>query len=314
MRQVDDGYTAAAILASGAVQGTLADTLRERVREKITTRKSDGAKILPVEKGVLRADGVRPSAVDATALAVLALADDEDSKKLLPDLGAAILAEYRPWRGFGDGLTNLLALRAVLTVFSEPIPDRVKIELFKDGTLVVDGALDSKALHRRLALSKNVTDAVGEHEWRVTATPPVPGLGFTLVVESYVPWPESDRTDVALEVDVEKDARVGRTTNVEVRVGAPPSTRVRVRHGLPAGVKPDATTFAREVAEGRLESYEVDSGWVKLTFAVPAGDAPIRYGVIPTFAGTLHAPASSVEILGRNQTLFVPPAVWSVAR
>lgn len=312
-RRVDDAYTAAAILASGAVQGTIADVLRERVKKAIETRK-DGAKILPVPKGVVRADGTRPSVVDATALAVLALADDETSKALLPDLGAAILASYRPWSGFGDGATNLVALRAVLTVFKDPIPKSVKIRLTKDGTEVLSGALDSKIAHQRLALSANVSNAVGSHDWKVEATPAVAGLGFTLVVESYVPWPVSERTDLALEVDVERDAKVGRTANVEIRVGAPPSTRVKVRHGLPAGVRPDVSTLVREQSQGRLESYEVDAAGVTLTFRVPTGDAPIRYGVVPSFAGKLHAPASSVEIIGRNQTLYEPPAVWTVAR
>jgi len=70
--QVTDGYTAAAILASGAVTGELAAALRRRVEGAIRTA-DDGAKYLDVADGVVRADGSVPSRVEATALAVLAL-------------------------------------------------------------------------------------------------------------------------------------------------------------------------------------------------------------------------------------------------
>src|SRR4029079_12074282 len=79
--QVTDGYTAAAMLASGAVSGDLAQTLRDRVRGAIKTG-DDGAKYLDVEDGVVRADGSPPSRVEATALAVLAL--ETDPKAPLP--------------------------------------------------------------------------------------------------------------------------------------------------------------------------------------------------------------------------------------
>ncbi|MEQ9502971.1 MAG: alpha-2-macroglobulin family protein [Deltaproteobacteria bacterium] len=312
-RRVEDAYTAAAIVASGGVEGTIRDVLRKRVVDALEQRE-DGARILPVPKGVVRADGRRPTVVEATALAVLALHGSEDASKLLPDLGAAILSAYRPWGGFGDAVTNLAALRAVAVVFDEPIPENVKIRLTKDGEEVVSGAIDPKRRHERYALSARVRGAVGAHQWKVEAQPPVPGLGFTLTLESYVPWPAPTRRDLALEIDVGATARVGAKVPVAVRVGAPPGTRVTVKHQLPAGVRPDPSSLASQQITGTLERYVVDASGVELTFSVRAGSAPIAYDVIPSFAGTLNAPASSVEILGQGVTMHVPPSVWTVKR
>ncbi len=312
-RRVEDAYTAAAIVASGAVEGTIRDVLRKRVIDAIEQR-DDGARFLPVPKGVERADGRRPTEVEATALAVLALAGEPKAEALLPDLGAALLSAYRPWGGFGDAVTNLAALRAVAVVFDEPIPANVKIRLSIDRTEVVSGAIDPKHRHERYALSARVGDAVGKHDWKVEADPPVPGLGFTLTLESYVPWPPPSRRDLALEIDVGGDARVGSKVPIAVRVGAPPGTRVTVNHRLPAGVRPDQASLAAQQASGALERYVVDAGVVEMTFAVKAGDTPITYDVIPSFAGKLNAPASSVELIGRAITMHVPPSVWTVGR
>lgn len=312
-RRVDDAYTAAAIVASGAVEGTIRDVLRKRVVDALEQR-DDGARILPVPKGVVRADGRSPTVIEATALAVLALADDAESAKLLPDLGAALLSAYRPWGGFGDAVTNLAALRAVAVVFDEPIPENVKIRLSMDGAEVVSGAIDPKHRHERYALSSRVLNAVGRHDWKVEATPSVPGLGFTLTIESYEPWPPPTRRDLALEIDVGGEARVGSKVPVAVRVGAPPGTRVTVKHRLPAGVRPDQSSLAAQQSSGAIESYIADAGVVEMTFSTKPGDTPITYDVIPSFAGRLNAPASSVEILGRGVTMHVPPSTWTVGR
>ena len=70
--RIDDPYTAAALLAAGLVDGPLADKLRDLVMKAIQPR-DDGSKWLLLSPGVMRADGVEPSLMEATALAVLAL-------------------------------------------------------------------------------------------------------------------------------------------------------------------------------------------------------------------------------------------------
>ena len=67
-------YTAAGYPAANAASGKLAETLRAQVLAAIEER-DNGAKILAVPRGVVRADGQAPSIVEATAMAVLALAD-----------------------------------------------------------------------------------------------------------------------------------------------------------------------------------------------------------------------------------------------
>ena len=62
-----------------------------------------GAKLLPVESGVVRADGNRPSVAEATALAVLALQADPKQAEVVADLGTWLLANYSPVYGWGDG-------------------------------------------------------------------------------------------------------------------------------------------------------------------------------------------------------------------
>ncbi|MBS1122346.1 MAG: hypothetical protein H6Q90_4574, partial [Deltaproteobacteria bacterium] len=102
--QVEDAFTAAAILASGSVDGALAGKLKQRVLGGIKTS-PDGAAYLDVGDGVVRADGSVPSRAEATALAVLALAGDP--KAPVADLGTTLLGSYTPVYGWGDGGANL---------------------------------------------------------------------------------------------------------------------------------------------------------------------------------------------------------------
>ena len=95
--QIEDAYTAAAVLASGAVQGKLADDLRAKVRAALQAT-DDGAKILPVGEGVVRGDGRVPSTLEATALAVLALAGDaveEAAAELMARTASAVVTISR---------------------------------------------------------------------------------------------------------------------------------------------------------------------------------------------------------------------------
>src|SRR5262249_9114212 len=98
--QVTDGFTAAAILASGAVDAELADVLRTRVRAAIKPS-DDGATYLEVEPGVVRSDGATPTRVEATALAVLALDGAPGSAAPLADLGTTLLGAYSIAGGWG---------------------------------------------------------------------------------------------------------------------------------------------------------------------------------------------------------------------
>src|SRR5207302_591491 len=108
---VSDPFTAASIVAAGAAPKAVAERLRGLLRAALH-QTADGAAELPVPEGVVRADGRAPLPAEATALAALAL----DDARARADLGATLLCSYTPG-GWGDGRTNLAALRAVLAIF-----------------------------------------------------------------------------------------------------------------------------------------------------------------------------------------------------
>jgi hypothetical protein len=306
---VEDGYTAAAILASGALTGDLAEKLRAKVRAGVV-RRGEGARALEVGEGVVRADGAVPSEVEATALAVLALPGADDAA-LRADLGTTLLGGYGPGPGWGDGRANLVCLAATLALFKEPIPPGVKVTLLLDGKPVADGALDRDRLREVLTLVAPAP-AGGTHAWRLVADPPVPGLGYAFTVTSYVPWDREPPRGLELSIVAPADARAGRRVTVALRATAPSGEPLHIVHALPAGVQPDQASLDKLVQDGVLSSWLAADGKVELSAPAlePGATFAAAYGVIPTLAGTLHAPASSIAAAG--ETVLVPPAPWTV--
>jgi len=308
---VTEGYTAAALLASGVVTGALRDTLRAQVREALQTR--EGGAYLPVEKGVLGADGRRPSELEATALAVLALAGD--AKAPLADLGATLLSGYEPASGWGSGHANRVALRAVQTLFKEPLPPRVRVVLKRDGQLLTEGTYDAQALREVLALEAAAPGSAGSHVWEVSAEPAVPGLGFRLALAAFVPWKQEAREELALTVKPPAEARVGQPVEVDVRAVAPWQSPLELRYELPAGVQVDAASLDALVASGTASSWESQDG--VLTVQVPPRNEvnafQASFRVIPTLAGALQSGATSLRGVDRPSLVsYVPPATWAV--
>lgn len=307
---IEDGYTAAAVLASGAVKGPQADLLRTRVKDAIKAS-PDGNKYLEVAAGVVRADGARPTTIEATALAVLALAGDPQAP--LADLGATLLGAYAPGPGWGDGRTNLVSMRAVLELFKDPVPPDVKITLTMDGQPVVTGTLDRARLREVLALTAPAPGLAGSHTWQITAEPAVPGLGFSLTLESWVPWgAASGEGGLELALPAAVSAAVGKPTELAVRAIAPSGMDLHLELGLPAGVQVDRAALDALVKADTIASFTVSPG--KLALEVDALDpgqtfaATVR--VIPTLAGTLRSPPSLIA--AGTTALDVPPSTWTV--
>ena len=314
LRMVKDPYTAAAILSTRAVAGSLAETLRERLRAAIKQRK-DGARFLPIMDGVVRSDGLRPSQSEATALAVLALERDPKAP-WLADLGASLLAGYEPGLGWGDGRSNLAALRAVLRLFKDPLPDRIGIVLKKDGETVTEGSLSAARMRDLLAIEAPVSDVTGTHTWSVQADPPVAGLGFSLSLRCWVPW-ELAPSAQGLELSIERPEQmaVSRAAEIRLLAVAPAQQELRLRHALPAGVHAEPASLEALVQAGTIRSFETDDSGV--TMLVPARDPGqtfrAAYRVVPTLAGTLHSAASSLALDARpEQPFYLPPRPWKV--
>jgi len=307
--QVTDAYTAAAIVASGAVKGELADRYRKRILDGIKTSES-GTKYLEVDKAV-RADGTVPSAVEATALAVLALTGVKDAP--LADLGSTLLGSYVPASGWGDGSANLACMRAILDLFKTPLPASVKITLAMDGKAIATGQFDSTQLKDVLVLDGAAGGLAGSHQWSITAEPAVAGLGFSLALNAWVPW-ETQTVQKGLELQVPPKlaGKVGRPLEVPIIAIAPASATVHIRHALPAGVQPDRPSLEALVTSGQLSRFEIADGKVDLHVnpLQPGQVFTAKYKVIPTLAGKLHAAASLIET--GTTSFHVPPSEWTI--
>ncbi|MFN0251046.1 MAG: alpha-2-macroglobulin family protein [Kofleriaceae bacterium] len=311
--QVQDAYTAAAILASGGAKGAFADKLRERVHAGIKAE-VDGSKYLDVPAGVVRSDGMVPTRVQATALAVLAL--QGDAKAPMADLGATLLGSYSPERGWGDGHANLACMQAVVELFKTPVPAGVKISLLMDGVLVTEGTLDREALREVLTLEAPApaTGLAGSHTWKIVAEPPVPGLGYSLALKGYVPW-KKQTTEQGLEMEVTgatMTAQVGKPTELTLVATAPSGSEVKIVQALPAGVQVDTASLDALVESGSVTKFEAAEGKLELTMPPldPGQLHTVKYKVIPTLAGTLRSAASTISM---GATKFsVPPIQWTV--
>ena len=309
--QVSDPYTAAAILASGAItEDALATKLRERVLAGIKAS-DDGAKYLDVPQGVVRADGMVPSRAEATALAVLALAGAKAAP--LADLGTTLLGSYSPVWGWGDGVGNLACMRAVLELFKSPLPQSVTITLAMDGKEIASGTFDSSQLKDVLALDGLAGGVAGAHEWSIKAEPAVPGLGFSLALQSWVPWEkQTTQNGLELALPARLTGTVGKPIEIAMTAIAPSNMPVHIRHALPAGVQVDRPSLEALVAQGVVTRFELADGKIDLHIASlqPGQTFNVKYRVIPTLAGTLRAQASLIE--AGTTTFHVPPSEWTI--
>lgn len=310
--QVQDAFTAAAILASGSAKGAFADKLRERVRTGLKAD-TDGSMYLDVPQGVVRADGSIPSRVEATALAVLAL--QGDPKAPMGDLGATLLGSYSPERGWGDGRANLSCMQAVVELFKTPVPAGVKISLLMDGVAVTEGTLDREALREVLALEAPApaTGLAGSHVWKIVAEPAVPGLGYSLALKGYVPW-KKQTTEQGLEMEVTRTdtAQVGKMVELTITATAPSGNEVKIVQSLPAGVQVDTPSLDALVEAGTISKFEAAEGKLEMTMPPldPGQHYQFKYKAIPTLAGTLRSAASTISM---GATKFsVQPMQWIV--
>jgi Alpha-2-macroglobulin family len=308
---VDDAYTAAAMLASGAIKpGPLADTLRERVKQGITAA-TDGAKFLAVAQGIVRADGSTPTTAEATALAVLALQGDANAP--LADLGATLLGSYSPTYGWGDGRANLLCMHAVLELFKAPVPADVKITLTMDGKPIAEGTLDRAKLKEVLSLEAAAPGLAGTHTWAITAEPPVAGLGFSLALNSWVPWPKQTvQQGLELALPAQITGVAGKAVDIAITAIAPSGLPLHVQHVLPAGVQVDTPSLEALVTAGTVTRVSTADGKIDLyaNALEPGQTFSAQYRVVPTLAGKLKSAASMIE--AGDHRFYVPPTEWVI--
>jgi hypothetical protein len=313
--RIEDPYTAAAILASGAAPDSLRPKLKKILVDAMETG-ADGTRTLVIPMAAVRPDGRRPSAAEASALAVLALIDDPDAKVLLADLGATLLGGYSPSWGWGDGRANLVALQAVVRLFRDPVPADVVIKVSLDGKEVASGKLSADKLKDVLTLVADVPNAAGAHEWQIAAEPPVPGLAYAFTLEQWIPWPKEARAGgLELSLAVPAEMKVGRSAEVTLRLAAPGNTPLVVVQALPAGAQPDTPTLQVLVDGGKLTSFDTADGSItmRLPPQAPGTVFTATFGVVPTLAGRLHASATTLETDPRGaETYYAAPPLWVI--
>jgi hypothetical protein len=308
--RITDGYTAAAVLASGVATGTLAEGLKKLVLDNVKGG-DDGAKYLDVSSGVVRADGRAPSVAEATAMAILALGEDP----VVADLGTTLLAGYSSLWGWGDGRANLVGLRAAVQLFKAPVPAGVKISLTRDGTLITQGTLDAAAIKDVLTLDADSAGSSGAHEWKLVAEPPVPGLGYSLQLVAFTPWKTPEAGGLALTVTPPASLVAGQAADLALLAAFPASTEMKLTVPLPAGVQHDTPSLDALVSAGRITRYETQDGLVTLHVAPqPAGATwSTTFKVVPTFSGTLQSgpPTLAPEGAPWREKAFAP-STWVV--
>ncbi len=312
LARINDGYTAAAILASGGVSGEMAKKLQALVLAGLV-KTDDGAQYLKVEPGVVRADGATPSTSEATALAVLALKGVDQAP--LADLGTWLLGGYSMYVGWGDGRANQVCLRAVTELFKDPLPASVHLVLERDGAAMVEGSFDAAKLKQVVTLDADAKGSSGAHTWSIRAEPPVPGLGFALGLVAYVPWKDELGGGLELTSKLPAAMKVGAPVDVELTVAAPSSVATRLSVGLPAGVQPDGPALDALVSAGQVQRYETEDGAVTLHLPGLSAGATHHFSlrVVPTLAGSLQAGPSRLEPEGNPMAGHAfAPKLWAV--
>jgi hypothetical protein len=153
----------------------------------------------------------------------------------------------------------------------------------------------------------------GAHEWTITAEPAVPGLGYSLALQSYVPWQkDSVKAGLELALPATVTATVGRPAEMTLTAIAPSGMELQITHAHPAGVQPDRTSLDALVSSGILSRFEIADGKVELYAPVlaPGEVLSVKYRVIPTFAGKLQSGPSRIRV-GAHE-VYVPPAQWTI--
>ena len=302
--RLEDPWLAAWVLASGAAEPELAARLKDTVKAALATAE-DGSRYLP--GGGIRADGGVTTDAEATAVAALALAEDAT---LAADLGTSLLTHYSAARGFGRSFCDLMALRALKTVFVGEIPASVAVRVEVDGVVVAQGALNPAQPHAPITLRADV--AAGAHAVRVVSEPAVPGLAFSLVERQYVGWKKEAPAGLDLAID-RPSLTMGHRWGLNVSVAAPAGQTVNVDVGLPAGVAADAQRMDALVAGGQIVRWRGEEGTIHLSVLAGNGAWAGQLPVVASLAGSLQTGPSRAWVAGREGEAFTRvPETWVI--
>ena len=296
-----DAYTAALVLRSGAASEALRDQLRELVAASI----EEGPEGLPrvtLPEGVRTPDGRAVTDLEALAAAMSAF-DDAGARPL----AAAVIASYDKRRGFGDGLSGLLALEALERVGAPETPEQLEVRLVVDGEVVERHVLRGDALRETVVLKASAPTS-GVHRYAIEADEVLPGLAWHLDLDAYVPW-TGDAGPEGLDIEVEHEALAfGRSAEVALTASAPTGQALVIHHAPPVGFVIDEDS----ITGGTVRSVD-DSGLVVEVPAGHGGFATVSYRGVPTLRGQLSTGPATVALAGSEDLVkAAPPEVWSL--
>jgi hypothetical protein len=312
---VRDPHTAAALLAADLVEPRHQPLLRALVRESLEDDGAGGLLMLPAERS-RTATGAEPSVVESTALAALALADEPAMEGRLQDLGTTLLGACRPGGGLGEGMTGLVVLEALAALFPEPLPEEVVLRMEIDGQPVAERRLALAAGFHPERIQVDLPAVPGEHAVRISASPAVPGLGFTLRQTAWLPVePSSSSRGFALRVEGPGRSVVGKPAALRVEASPPGGRRLALDLDLPAGLEPHAPQLDALVSAGTIDAWDASQGHLSLAIpALPDGalfSASIE--LVPTLAGRFHwGPASLGLEEDPSLQAVAAPQAWVV--
>lgn len=298
--QLEDPRLSAWAVVAGVVEGEAADAARKRVRDALETA-PDGTRRLPGDAAL----GVGGN--EATALAALALADDP---RLAADLAAGLLARWTPWGGFGDGTAGLVALDALEAAMGGEVRGSVKLQVTVDGQPAGEGALDPTHPHRPVTLRAPGLAGAGPHTVAVVADPPVPGLAFTLVATSWLPWTQDAPGGLDLRVTVPSGLRAGLRGELRVEATGPAGEVVDVDLGLPAGVEVDRALLAERLSGVTVRAEDGALHLEGLTLI--GGRRVLEVPVVPALAGALSSGPSTIRSTRGGDPFVRVPSTWTI--
>jgi hypothetical protein len=313
LARIEDPYTAAVLVASGATTGAATTKLRQIVREAVV--EEDGQRRLPVPSSVVRADGSRPSEEEATARALLALQGDAEAP-WLADLASTLLGSYRPGRGWGDGRTNLAVLAALAAAVPEPVRGPIEVTLGRDGNTIGRATLDLQR-GQHVVVLQAADDAPGKPRTLVvTADPPAPGLTFTLTRRAWRARDAADdRAGLDLVATLSDDVRVGHVAALDLEAAAPAGLPLTIAIPLPAGVDALPTALDSLQAGGVIAAWRSDAGALTLDVPPlsPGGRFQASVPLVATLKGDLHAaPPRLAPTHDPDHGTHADPIVWRV--
>lgn len=300
--QVEDPYTAAVVLAAGAVSGTQAERLEGVVLDAIVER-PDGSRTVAVPPRVMGPWG-RPTASEMLAWTRMALADRDDLT-WRDDLVAELMTGYGP-QGFGAGRADVVALEAVVDALPT-LPEPVDVVLLADDEEVARDRLDPAQPRRPVTLRTRPGAKDPSYTLRVEG--PAAGLAWTADLRSWTDWPEQSSSQGIEATWKPGRLTAGRIGTVELVVSAPRGVRPLLRAGLPAGTWVDVDTLTANPAVDRAVLKD-DHVEIELTSFETAEVVDIPVRVQPAFAGRFSTRPLEVRSAGRSD--FLPPSTWVV--